>query len=119
MSMSATWVQCNDALYYREPRYGDDATWFVCFDDDDPPEVVVRMEKGETRDSVMARTAAILDDAGFHAEIVGRGRINGKRHFNGRMVDAFSAWIDIRNAPPPPAAGKGHMSPGMGVVYRW
>lgn len=43
MSLSATWVKATDGYFYEEPVLRGEG-WFVCFDDDDPPELVI--EKG-------------------------------------------------------------------------
>lgn len=41
MSKVSTFVQGDDFKFYKNPvLYGDD--WYLCFDDDDPPEVVIK-----------------------------------------------------------------------------
>jgi len=46
MSLVATWCRCADGNWYSEPVWaGPDPAnpdWFLCLDDDDPPEVVVK-----------------------------------------------------------------------------
>lgn len=43
MSMVPTYVLATDGKFYKNPVLGDtDNTWFLCFDDDDPPELVIR-----------------------------------------------------------------------------
>ena len=47
MSLVATWVRAKDGKYYKEPSWrgiGNDGreSWFVCVDDDEPVELVVR-----------------------------------------------------------------------------
>jgi hypothetical protein len=41
MSLVSTWVRAVDGKLYRDPVFRGDG-WFLCFDDDDPPELVVR-----------------------------------------------------------------------------
>lgn len=44
MSLCSTWVLARDGNFYQDPVLrGDD--WFLCFDDDDPPELVIKCEK--------------------------------------------------------------------------
>lgn len=42
MSLVSTWAPCDDGLYHKNPILSDrpDGHWFICFDDDDPPELV-------------------------------------------------------------------------------
>ncbi|KKM92799.1 hypothetical protein LCGC14_1214740 [marine sediment metagenome] len=40
MSLVPTWVQAVDGLFYKGPVLHGPG-WFVCFDDDDPPEIIV------------------------------------------------------------------------------
>jgi hypothetical protein len=46
MSLVATYVLATDGRYYEDPTIYDTEhwppNWFLCFDDDDPPELVVR-----------------------------------------------------------------------------
>jgi hypothetical protein len=51
MSLYATWCKCKDGKWYKEPLWlGDDlgdgtVSWFLCLDDDDPPELVYQVGK--------------------------------------------------------------------------
>lgn len=40
MSLGPTFIQAADDLWYREASYRGEG-WFLCFDEDDPPELVV------------------------------------------------------------------------------
>jgi hypothetical protein len=43
MSLVGTYTLCKDGRYYEELIYWDEnRNWFFCFDDDDPPELVVK-----------------------------------------------------------------------------
>jgi len=43
MSNVPTWVLADDNFFYKNPILGDSSgNWFVCFDDDDDPEIVVK-----------------------------------------------------------------------------
>ncbi len=62
MSQVATYVEGVDGRYYICPIiYTDD--WYVCFNDDDPPEIVVRHHKSEK--GAESRAKKFLRDAGF------------------------------------------------------
>lgn len=51
MSLGPTLVRAADGLYYQDPVFeGTDAAgrrWFVCFDEDDPPELIVEVLKAD------------------------------------------------------------------------
>lgn len=45
MSLVSSYVQAQSGEWYQDPRATNDArTWFICWDDDDPIELVVRQE---------------------------------------------------------------------------
>jgi hypothetical protein len=43
MSLVASFAKCSDGLYYEGPWSGDG--WFLVLDDDEPPELVVKLER--------------------------------------------------------------------------
>jgi hypothetical protein len=45
MSLGATFVRASDGYFYKEPILSGD-NWFICFDEDDPPELVIAQESG-------------------------------------------------------------------------
>lgn len=43
MSLVSTYVVMDDGLFYKNPVIFDDTNnWYICFDDEDPPEFVIR-----------------------------------------------------------------------------
>ena len=44
MSLVPTYVQCADGKWYKDPLMGNIDTYFLCFDDDEPPEIVIDEE---------------------------------------------------------------------------
>ena len=44
MSLVPTWVLCDDRRMYRDAvlAAAADGDWFICFDDNDPPELVMQ-----------------------------------------------------------------------------
>lgn len=60
MSLVPTYVQAVDGQFYKNPILsGND--WFLCFDDDDPPELVVEV-KHQSKLQVRARAVKILEE---------------------------------------------------------
>jgi len=42
MSLVSSYIHCEDGKYYKNLVYQDEeGTWFLCFDDDEPPEIVI------------------------------------------------------------------------------
>ncbi len=57
-------VQATDGRFYRRPRViGDD--WWICFDDGDDPEIVVRQFKNSTPWSCQVRAGKVMREAGI------------------------------------------------------
>lgn len=69
MSLVSTWVLFQDGKFYQNPvLYTED--WFLCFDDEDPPELVIRVEKKKQRKSVyLEMTSEILGKLGVVARV--------------------------------------------------
>lgn len=64
MSQSATYVQALDGLLYKDPIIsGED--WFVCFDDDEPPEIVMKRFGSTTEKSARRKAHLLLMEAGI------------------------------------------------------
>lgn len=53
MSLVATWCYCSDGKWYEDPVWYELAedsktrSWFLCLDDDDPPELVIQLTDDE------------------------------------------------------------------------
>lgn len=43
MSLVPTYVKADDGFFYKNPVLGT-KDWFICFDDEDPPELVIKKE---------------------------------------------------------------------------
>lgn len=41
MSMYSVWIKCQDGRWYEDPIWTEIGKWFICLDDDDPPELVM------------------------------------------------------------------------------
>jgi hypothetical protein len=94
MSLVATYVYCKDGKYYDDLAYRDqDNTWFICFDDDEPVEVVIR-------ETCRKSPEEILTEVGIPFNSVMKGCRRSMRMF-GKMKDARAYFINVRNEPFP------------------
>lgn len=98
MSRVSTFVQGSDFKFYRNPvLYGDD--WYLCFDDDDPPEVVVKTTvKREARKLAGDRLAG----AGVKFKIL-EARTESYRCFPPTYTGfhkAFSFFVELKEPLP-------------------
>lgn len=88
MSLGPCFVKCSDGKWYRELTYrASDNTWFICFDEDEPVELVMRM-------SCETAPHVILRDMGIKAEIMAQGSFGSQRMFKNRFCNAKSYFID-------------------------
>jgi len=74
MSLVSTWVEATDGKMYKNPEFeGDD--FFICFDDDDPPEIVIRKTSNRTPWQIFDSLGIFADkvqDRGFSGRCFGR-----------------------------------------------
>lgn len=107
MSLVPTFVQAVDGKYYENPTLrgvdSDGARWFLCFDDDDPPELVIERKN---RKLTINHGKAILAPLGFKYEFLMRqpqssGRLFGKS-LSSPSADAGAFFIKIKSAIPVP-----------------
>ena len=104
MSKIPTYVKFSDGLWYRNPIIGIDATWFICYDDDEPIELVISAKSiGKAR--VMWR----IIESHFRKRgqsITQRGNLRpcGERLFSKdketpKFKHAYNVWVWISNPP--------------------
>ena len=95
MSLESHYVQSSDGRWWHEPIVRGPG-WFVCWDDDDPIELVVR-EEHEPADVVSA-----LQRAGWPVAIDAEDECCGMRMFGGErwFEDARSFWLTQESGPP-------------------
>lgn len=96
MSLCTVWIgPCTDGRYYSEPRWTSEKAedgscdWFVCLDDDDPPEIVIR------EDAEPPSLPWLSYKTRFRTS--NRAILHPKN-----FTSAKSAWVSIRKPPPPP-----------------
>lgn len=72
MSLVSSYVFCKNLNIYKNLMYRDNKNqWFICFDDEEPPEFVVRVDD---RDKPVIESTSVLHNRGF---IVKSMRFNG------------------------------------------
>jgi hypothetical protein len=120
MSLVGVLVLCDDGNLYEDPVfYGDD--WFLCFDDDDDPEIVIE-RKGRSNQACLHCVGEILKETGISADLsssLARTAIRCFPPYEGyrsRNADAVAYWLDI-NRPIP--AGLKMQHGGMMTKERW
>lgn len=86
MSLVATWCKCTDGKWYEEPVW-EGKGWFICLDDDDPPELVVQEN-------------CKCNGTGWFRIVRKDGE--AQRLFNGSWQPARSYFGKFTQVPPPP-----------------
>lgn len=110
MSLVPTFARAVDGVFYENPVLRGDG-WFLCFDDDDPPELVIRTVHhagfgGKAfREKVRARAVEILDGLGFRYRITSKEpHCTGQRLFgeNRQFNPAAAFFLKIESPIPVP-----------------
>lgn len=126
MSLVSSYIKCNDGKWYQNLVYRDQNNeWFICFDDDDPVELVIREFRNDKRDA-----RAILTDLGIPFNRFYKNRACGMRVFGSSNTTKFNAaesyFLDVKNVPfPAPTAMDTYdqrfdeMPKFEGVYYGW
>jgi len=101
MSLVATYVKCSDGQFYRLPIFGGNmhgCDWFICYDDDDPIELVVATQDGILfKDVIKGIRKEFLK---YHCMIeFTKRREKSGRLFDGKFKDAIATWIEMRTPP--------------------
>ena len=102
MSLSYIYVKAIDGKYYRYPTFrSKNNDWFVCFDEDDPPEIVIKK-------SCKKKPEEILDSIGIKYQKI-RNRISSGRCFGstGSIHSAYSWFFDLKEPIPIPENHEG------------
>lgn len=114
MSLVSTYCLADDGKWYKEPVLGGE-DWFICFDDDDPPELVFKEHSD-------INPYTLLRELGIKASLKGRGN-RSMRMFSEEIKfdDAISFWLKIKK-PIPAAAITEHDGiidelPFQGTLY--
>ncbi len=102
MSLCPVYVRAVDGLFYKDPvicHYD----WFICFDDDDPPELVVF---AKNRKEAYAKLEIIEAQQTFFRRSSPLGSMNFRHHEQTKKYrSACSCWIELVS-PIPSQEGK-------------
>jgi len=89
MSLVSTYVRADDGKMYKNPVLEGDG-WFICFDDDDPVELVVADESG------IQEPMSFLKSIGINRpKMMGKGQRCGSRVFKGQFKPAKCWFFEI------------------------
>ena len=96
MSQTTNYVRADDGLLYEDPSIRGEREgreWFICFDDDDPPELVVQSINFPSRADAVAFAKSLLESLGIQATLNNHrthGRFFGR---DGKRSNRAHAWF--------------------------
>lgn len=93
MSLVSTYVRADNGKMYRNPVLRGEG-WFVCFDDDEPVEIVIADETG------IKEPNAFLRSMGIKPHRMGKAMKGGSRSFEGGFKPAKSWFFEITHPIP-------------------
>jgi len=94
MSLGYVWVKAVDGIFYRGLTYHDvNGNWFLCFDEDEPPELVIKRTCPTSPED-------ILRELGIVADL--RHGPGGSRIFNDKFVKARAFFLKMDCSKPFP-----------------
>ncbi len=108
MSLSSTWCYCSDNHWYEEPVWeGRDEDgnkiWFLCLDDDDPPEMVIKINERLPNRNQYCKLFPELDFIKYTTNLANTaGRFFGDSDDDWTSHLAASRWCEFTKIPPPP-----------------
>lgn len=95
MSLVGSYVQSQSGTWYVDPVVKGQY-WFICWDDDDPIEVVIEMSKGVTVDEILTS----LRQQGWDLVVLGTSYVGASRMFDGKIKPAKSFFLRTRAGAP-------------------
>jgi len=100
MSLVSTFVKMSDEKWYKNPCiYDETYDWYLCFDDDDPPELVVYQPQQLTKEKRMARIFEVIDKAKIKARVLVKTVSLSNRLFppnwSGNFKPTASVYLEI------------------------
>lgn len=96
MSLVSTYVQSTSGKWYKNPVIRGDG-WFICWDDDEPIELVVT-DNPDRKDSI----EIILQELNLRGWKVWRkGKVEGcgMRYFSGTLIPSVHCWLIQDHGP--------------------
>ena len=116
MSLVSTYLRASDGKLYKEPVYRKVGDWFICFDDEEPIELVIRLNSpegdvcGSARDVPVVDPCEVLAEVGLVGVTLGEvvhpahGRVFAERGEGWVFKPARSWWLEAAPGavfPPP------------------
>ena len=93
MSLVSTYVRADDGKMYQNPVLSGDG-WFICFDDDDPVELVVKNSLG------VKDPTQFLSELGIPSKQMERAQKGASRIFQKKFEEATSWFFEITKRIP-------------------
>ena len=96
MSLVPAFVQTQEGSWVRQPVITTPDGWFVCWDDDEPIELVVRSDLDPL--AIVKQ----LRDEGWPVFLAGPGNADAYRYLDGKLSDTTckSFWLSQHSGPP-------------------
>lgn len=109
MSLIPTYVYAEDGLFYKNPVIQGD-NFFICFDDRDPPEIVIKYKPYSTNSLILV-ARSLLIQAGIKAQLINPLTPKTSQrvfdHKRMRFTEAFSFFFKLTAPIPPPPNYRG------------
>jgi len=99
MSKVGVYVKCSDGKWYSHPTLGMDMTWFICYDDDDPIELVIAAKSIGSARVKYRIVESHFRKRGCPIEPAGNLRPCGGRIFGKKFKDSYNVWVKLRVPP--------------------
>lgn len=115
MSLVPAWVEAADGKFYANPVIQGPG-WFVCFDDEDPPELVITPKNAFP-------PARALEKSGLKFSHLRAGHGGSYRQFSTGCKMAWSYFFKLEAPIPVPEVhngigpGPGHMVEGVYITF--
>jgi hypothetical protein len=95
MSIVSTFVKFDDGFYYGSPHI-EGSGWFLCFDDDEPPELVIQTKINRSPEEILKEVGIKFENIKFNIEC---SRCFGNSILKGHFYNAKSYFIEISKTP--------------------
>lgn len=93
MSLVPAYQKTKEGSWVKEPRVSGPG-WFICWDDDDPIELVVRVEVDAEK------IISHLSKKGWDVKLVSKHQSEVRRMFSNKFLLANAYWIVSLSLPP-------------------
>lgn len=98
MSLVSTYVESQEGHWYRDPAVRGPG-WFICWDDDEPIELVIEVAKNIKAETILQNLAK----RGWKLSIIGKGHEGAQRMFGKDIRSGFrpalSYFLRQKNGP--------------------